>query len=118
MSFGFYLNDFGGVIKLSWRLYEALKDGPQEITILARDLTTVYGVLSHIEDDLESNDSAIKANGEERLKMLQAMTTGLKTTLEEVQKLVDKFKPIAARSKTPEQLWIQLRYLSGQRNIK
>ncbi|OCT45720.1 hypothetical protein CLCR_01609 [Cladophialophora carrionii] len=46
---------------------------------LPRDLTTVYGVLNHIEDDLQSKDSAIKSPGEGRMEMLQSMTVNLKS---------------------------------------
>jgi hypothetical protein len=117
MSFGFSLTDFKEVIKLSWQLYESLRDGPQDIKDLARDLTTVYGVLNHIEDDLGSKESAIRAHGKGRMKMLQTMTLGLKATLDEVQRLVDKYRPMAAGSKRPEQLWIKIKWLTGQKKI-
>ena len=118
MSFGFSLSDFIEVTKLSWRLYESLKDGPQDIKDLARDLTTVYNVLNHIQDDLGSRESAIKSHGEGRLDMFQMMTTRLRATLDEIQKLVDKFRPMAAESRAPEQLWIRVRYVARQKKIK
>ena len=58
------------VTKLSWRLYESLKDGLQEFKDLTRDLTTIYGVLDHVRADLESDESAIRAHGEGHLKIL------------------------------------------------
>jgi hypothetical protein len=118
MSFGFSITDFKEVIKLSWDLYKALKDGPEDIRNIARDLTIVYGVLNHIEDDLQSKDSAIKAHGEGRMKMLQSMTANLKATLDQVQKLVDKFRPMASGAKVTEQLWIKVKWVAGQRKIK
>jgi len=117
MSFGFSITDFKEVIKLSWGLYEALNEGPQEIRDLAKDFTTVYGVLNHIEVDLEAKESSIRAHGETRLKMLQAMTQDLKRTIKEVQKLVDKFRPMAAESITPDQLWLRLKWTVGQKKI-
>ncbi len=118
MSFGFSITDLTEVIKLSWNLYTALKDGPEDIKNIARDLTTVYGVLNHIQDDLQSRDSAIKSHGEGRMKMLRSMTVNLKATLGEVQKLVDKFRPMAAGSKVSEQLWIKVKWIAGQHKIK
>jgi hypothetical protein len=118
MSFGFSITDFKEVIKLSWDLYKALKDGPEDIRNIARDLTIVYGVLNHIEDDLQSKDSAIKAHGEGRMKMLQSMTANLKATLDQLQKLVDKFRPMASGAKVTEQLWIKVKWVAGQKKIK
>ncbi|KAJ9604697.1 hypothetical protein H2200_010811 [Cladophialophora chaetospira] len=118
MSFGFSITDLKEVIKLSWDLYTALKDGPEDINNIARDLTTVYGVLNQIQNDLESRHSAIKSHGEGRLKMLRSMTINLKATLDQVQKLVDKFRPMAAGSKLSEQLWIKVKWIAGQHKIK
>ncbi|KAJ9625386.1 hypothetical protein H2204_010359 [Knufia peltigerae] len=118
MSFGFSITDFKEVIKLSWDLYVSLKEGPEEIKNIARDLATIYGVLNHIHDDISGDDSAIKAHGEGRVKMLQTMTLKLKATLDEVQRLVDKFRPMAATSKIPEQLWIKVKWVAGQKRIK
>lgn len=118
MSFGFSITDLTEVIKSSWDLYTALKDGPEDIKNIARDLTTVYGVLNHIQDDLQSRDSAIKSHGEGRVKMLRSMTVNLKATQEQVQKLVDKFQPMAAGSKISEQLWIKVKWITGQQRIK
>ncbi len=118
MSFGVSVTDLKEVIQLSWRLYVSLKDGPEEIKSIARDLTTVYGVLNLIQADLELSDSAIKAHGEERVKMLHTMILGLKATLNEVQKFLDKFRPMAAGSKITEQLWVKVKWVVGQRKIK
>jgi len=118
MSFGFSLTDFKEVIKISWDLYESLKECPQEIKDLSRDFATVYGVLNHVENDLGAKESAIRCHGEGRLKMLQTMILGLKGTIAEVQKLVDKFRPMAIESKKPEQLWLKLKWTVGQKRIK
>ena len=118
MSFGFSVTDFKEIIKLSWNLYESLKDCPHEIRDLAKDFTTIYGVLTHIEHDLQSEkESAIRGRGEAGMKMLQTMTLQLKATIFEVQKLVDKFRPMAAESKKPEQLWLKLKWTVGQKKI-
>jgi hypothetical protein len=118
MSFGFSATDLKEVIQLSWRLYEGFKDGPEDIKNISRDMTTVYGVLTHIEDDLQLRDSAIKAHGDGRMKMLHTMILGLKATLDEVQKILDKFRSMAAGSKISEQFWIKVKWIVGQRKIK
>jgi hypothetical protein len=81
---------------------------------LSRDIATVYGVLHHIEEDLKSTGSHIKGHGEERMKLLKSMTLNLKLTLIEVQKITDKFRHVAAESKSIEQLWIKLKYTIGR----
>jgi hypothetical protein len=118
MSFGSSIGDIIAVGQLAWSLYEALKQCPRELKDLSRDLATVYGVLHHLEDDLKSSDSSIKAHGEERIKLLNSMVLDLKTTLYEVQKVIDKFRPAAAESKSMEQLWIKLKYTIGRTKIK
>lgn len=118
MSFGVSVTDLKEAISLSWRLYTSLKDAPQEIKDLAKDLATVYGVLNHVQDDIEATESAILSHGEDRQKMLRSMTEGLKTTLVEIQGIVDKFRPLSAGSTKPEQLWIRLKWVVGQKKLK
>jgi hypothetical protein len=63
MSFGVAIGDFVAVMNLAWRLhqdfYRVLQDCPQDIKDLSRDLATIYGVLKHIQEDLESEESII-----------------------------------------------------------
>jgi len=103
---------------LSWRLYEQLNNAPKELKSLGKDLATVYGVLNHIQNDLEAKESSIASQGEDRMKMLESMVKGLQATLEEIQALVDKFQPMSAETKTPEQLWIRLKWAVGYKKIK
>ncbi|KAH8900813.1 hypothetical protein GQ53DRAFT_815667 [Thozetella sp. PMI_491] len=114
MSFGFSITDFKEVIALSWRLYTSLKEAPQDLKDLAKDLATVYGVLNHVLDDIK----CVTAHGEGRVKMLQTMIAGLKATLNEVQVLVDKFRPLAADQAKPEQLWLKIKWVVGHSKLK
>ena len=119
MSFGCSVGDLIAVTKLAWKLYETLKECPQEIKDLGHDLATIHGVLSHIQDDLESNESAIRAHGEGRIKMLDSMVKNLMATLKETEKAVDKFRPLAAGSKlSMQQVQIKLKWVVGQKKIK
>lgn len=118
MSFGYSVGDLIAVTKLAWRLYEALEQCPQEIKDLGRDLATLYGVLSHIQQDVESDESAIRAHGEGRLKMLDSMVKNLVATLDDIEKMVDKYRPLAAGSKSSmQQLHVKLKWLVGQKKI-
>jgi hypothetical protein len=121
MSFGCSVGDFIAVMNLAWTLhqdcYKVLKDCPQEIKDLSRDLATVYGVLKHIQEDLESSDSSIKAHGEERIKLLQTMVTNLDTTLTDLQKLVLGFRILAVDARKRDQLLLKFKWLVGQRKV-
>jgi hypothetical protein len=117
MSFGFSITDLKEVIKLAWNLHESLKQCPQEIKDLSRDFATVHGVLNQIEHDLVAKNSAIRAHGEARLNLLNSLVLGLKLTMVELQKLVDKFRPIAADSKNLEQLWLKMKWTVGQKRV-
>lgn len=117
MSFGVSITDLKEAISLTWGLYNSLKDAPQEIKDLAKDLATVYGVINQIQDDLNATKSNILAHGEDRLKMLQSMTQGLNATLREVQDVVDKFRPMTEVPKS-ERLWMKLKWVVSQKRIK
>jgi hypothetical protein len=121
MSFGFAIGDLIAVTDLAWKLhqncYKVLQDCPQEIKDISRDLATVYGVLKHIQEDLKSNNSSIKAHGEGREKLLQTMTANLNATLEELQKLISSFHPLAADASMRKQLCEKLRWLGKQKKI-
>lgn len=117
MSFGVSIMDLKEAISLSWGLYNSLKDAPQEIKDLAKDLATVYGVINQIQDDLNATESSILEHGEERLKMLQSMTKGLNATLHEVQDVVSKFRPMV-ESPNPERLWMKIKWMATQKKIK
>src|SRR3954462_13787637 len=99
MSFGFAIGDFIAVMNLAWKLHQDLfkviQDCPQEIKDLSRDLAILYGVLKHIQEDVDSSDSSIKAHGEGRLNLLQAMVTNLGTTLGSLHQLISSFKLLA-----------------------
>ena len=121
MSFGFSIGDFIAVTNLAWKLhqdcYKVLQDCPQEIRDLSRDLATVYGVLRHIQEDLDSSGSSIKAHGEGRAKLLQAMVANLDKTLKNLQQLVSSFQHLALDSRRRDQFLSKLKYLVCQKKI-
>ena len=114
MSFGFSLADFKEAIVLSKRLYDGIKDAPDEINGIAKDIATLHGVLTQIEEDLSSEQSALKAHGEARMKLLQSMGTNAKRTLDELQSFVDKFQTAAE----PGQVWRKVQWMASQRKVK
>ncbi|KAE9378805.1 hypothetical protein N431DRAFT_450742 [Stipitochalara longipes BDJ] len=121
MSFGFSIGDIIAVTNLAWKLhqdcYKVLQDCPQEIKDLSRDLATVYGVLRHIQEDLDSSGSSIKAHGEGRAKLLRTMVANLDKTLKNLQQLVSNFQHLALDSRKRDQFLSKLKYLVSQKKI-
>jgi hypothetical protein len=123
MSFGFAIGDLIGVANLAWQLYQncyrVIQDSPQDIKELIRDLSTIYGVLKRIEEDLASNDSVIKSHGERRTQLLQSMISNLRATLIKLQELVLRYQRLAAKKgwKNPEVLRDKFKWIVDQRKI-
>ncbi|KAI9775400.1 MAG: hypothetical protein M1839_001255 [Geoglossum umbratile] len=121
MSFGFAIGDFIATANLTWRLhqdcYKVIQDCPQDIKELARDLATIYGVLKHIEEDLESAGSVIKSHGERRGQLLQSMVMNLQDTLERLHKLVFRYQKIANRKDLRSNLWDKVRWIGEQKKV-
>jgi len=104
--------DFKEAIKLSWNLYDALKNSPKEVADFAKDFAILYGVLNQIQDDLDRGDaSAIASHGERRMKLLGSITADLMQTLAEVQGLVDKLRPLAASGRISENIWRKVKFV-------
>lgn len=119
MSFGYSVLDLVAVTKLAWTLYETLQECPREIKDIARDLATLYGVLNHIQHDIESDESDIKTHGEGRMKMLDAMLKNLTATLNDIEKAVNRFRPLAAGFKTSmQQIHVKFKWIVCQKKIK
>jgi len=123
MSFGISIGDVVGTAKLAWRLYEALKDGPGEVEQISKDLTTVYGILNHVKEDLDASESAIKTHGENRMRMLETMLKDLNQSLSEVSNIVDQYKNLYATDdksikNKKDQMWARIKWVVGQKKIK
>ncbi|KAK4445332.1 hypothetical protein QBC34DRAFT_413345 [Podospora aff. communis PSN243] len=114
MSFGFSLTDFKEAIVLCKRLHDGIKDAPDEIKGIAKDVATLHGVLAQIQDDITSDESTLKAHGEARVKLLQSMGTNVKATLEEIQSFVERFLTAAE----PRQILRRVQWMGSQRKMK
>jgi hypothetical protein len=121
MSFGVAIGDFVAVMNLAWKLhqdfYKVLQDCPQDIKDLSRDLATIYGVLKHIQEDLESEESIINFHGQGRRDLMQSMVKNLNETLEGLQKLVFKFHSLAVEGSRKKQMWSRVQWVVNQRKI-
>src|SRR5436305_12078106 len=123
MSFGFSPSDVVAAARLAWNLYKVLKDCPEEVEKISRDLVTVYGILNHIKEDLDASESAIKAHGEHRMRQLETMVRDLNKTLNEMNKLVEQYRHLGrADSKSmtskKDQIWVRVKWVVGQKKIK
>jgi hypothetical protein len=121
MSFGIATGDFVAVMNLAWRLhqdfYKVLQDCPQEIKDLSRDLATIYGVLKHIQEDLESDESIIQSHGQGRRDLMQSMVKNLNETLKGLQKLVSNFHSLAVEGRRRDQMWSKVKWVVSQKKI-
>jgi len=123
MSFGFSPGDVVAAARLAWSLYEALKDCPEEVEKISKDLTTVYGILNHIKDDLDAPVSAIKNHGECRMRLLETMVRDLEKTLEEVKNLVERYRHLGRgdgknKASKKDQIWVKMKWVIGKQKIK
>jgi len=123
MSFGFSPSDIVAVARLAWSLYEALKDCPEEVEKISKDLATVYGILNHVKEDVDTSESIIKAHGDERMLLLETMVRDLEKTLGEVKKLVERYRHLGTThvettTSKRDQMWIRMKWVVGQRKIK
>jgi hypothetical protein len=123
MSFGFSPGDVVAAAKLAWSLYEALRDCPEEVEKISKDMTTVYGILNHIREDLDTSESSIKAHGEDRMKLLAVMIRDLEKTLVEVKKLVERYQHLSRSDgkstvNSKNQIWMRMKWVIGQKKIK
>jgi hypothetical protein len=124
MSFGFAIGDFIAVANLAWQLhencYKVIKDCPHEFKELVRDLSTVYGVMKRIEEDYNSQGSAIKAKGEQREELLHSMLKNTQVSLEKLRNIIHKYQGIATKRgwrATKETLWSKIQWLNDRPTI-
>jgi hypothetical protein len=124
MSFGFAIGDIIAVANLAWQLhqncYKVIKDCPHEFKELVRDLSTVYGVMKRIEEDYNSQDSAIKAKGEQREELLHGMLRNTQMSLENLQTMIHKYQRIATKRgwrATRETLWSKIQWINDRTTI-
>ncbi|RYP27720.1 hypothetical protein DL767_007557 [Monosporascus sp. MG133] len=111
-------SDFKEAIRLSWKLYDALKNAHEEVKDLAKDFAILSGVLNQIQADLDKgSDSEIAAHGERRIKLLESITADLMRTLAEAQTLVDKFQPLATAGRISDDVWRKIKFMMAQRKI-
>jgi cob(I)alamin adenosyltransferase len=92
MSSGFSPSDVVSAAKLACNLYKVLKDCPEDVEKISRDLVTVYGILNQIKEDLDTSESTIKAHGEHRIRLLETMVRDLNKTLNKVNKMVEQYR--------------------------
>jgi|SRR6266480_4177872 len=123
MSFGFSPSDVVAVARLAWDLYKVLKDCPEDVEKISKDLATVYGILNHIKEDLDASESAIKAHGEHRIRLLETMVRDLNKTLNEVNKMVERYRHLSRADgkntvNKKDQIWVKVKWVVGQKKIK
>src|SRR5207247_6254778 len=105
------------------KLYQScnvLRDSPQDIKELGRDLSTVYGVLKRTEEDLAATDSVIKSHGERRTQLLRSMINNLGETLEKLQVHVLQYQRLAANKtpwKDPKVLLDKIKWIGDRKKI-
>jgi hypothetical protein len=119
-DFGYAVGDFIAIVKLAWQLYDScykvIKDAPTEFLALCNELAALGMALTRVQNDLARPDSKLRQHGDDRLASLKLMGQSMNLTLQQLARIVDKYKPVV-RKTTTTTLWNKLRWTVEQNNI-
>jgi hypothetical protein len=119
-AFGYAVGDLVAAATLAWQLYDScykvIKHAPGEFLVLCNELAALNLALTHIQKDLNQPESKLLQHGEDRVKTLHLMTQNLNLTLLQLDKIVQKYKPVAQKT-TATTIWSKIRWSIEQNNI-
>jgi hypothetical protein len=120
MSFGFAAGDFLAAGQLAWTLYRdcymVSRGAPQEFQLLLKEIQTLSGSLNILQDEVKDPDSILVQAGEDRVRTVNEMVSGVNTTLKELQKLANKYKLLESDSKR-KRIWAKLSWSAEYSSI-
>jgi hypothetical protein len=113
MSFGFAVGDFVAVGQLASMLYRdcfmVAKGAPQEFQALKGELSNLLNTLKILEEEVKNPQSILIEAGEERVKMVKEMVSGIHVTLKQLEKVAAKYRILGDGSKG-RKIWAKFKW--------
>ncbi|KIK61254.1 hypothetical protein GYMLUDRAFT_43314 [Collybiopsis luxurians FD-317 M1] len=103
MSFGIGVGDVVVVSKFAWFLYKSCKESSEDFRRLSTEVASLHVVLKETEDTM-SEFTDLDKSREYRLKIL---TDGCKTTLDDLEKLLNSYESLRTQS---QRTWDRMRF--------
>jgi hypothetical protein len=113
MSFGFAIGDFVAVGQLAFTLYRdcfmVAKGAPQEFQALKGELSNLHNTLKILEEELKNPKSILVEAGEDRVRMVKEMVSGINVTLKQLEKVAAKYGILGDGSKG-RKIWVKFKW--------
>jgi hypothetical protein len=113
MSFGFAVGDFVAVGQLAFTLYRdcfmVAKGAPQEFQALKGELSNLRHALEILEEQARDPKSVLNAAGDDRVRMVKEMVSGIHVTLKELEKVAAKYRILGDASKG-KKIWVKFKW--------
>ena len=113
MSFGFAVGDFIAVGQLAFTLYRdcfmVAKGAPQEFQALKGELSNLHNTLKILEEEVKNPKSILIEAGEDRVRMVTEMVSGINVTLKQLEKVATKYGILGDGSKG-RKTWVKFKW--------
>jgi hypothetical protein len=113
MSFGFAIGDFVAVGQLAFTLYRdcfmVAKGAPQEFQALKGELSNLHNTLKILEEELKNPKSILVEAGEDRVRMVKEMVSGINVTLKKLEMVATKYGILGDGSKG-RKVWVKFKW--------
>src|SRR5580698_7546718 len=113
MSFGFSVGDFVTVGQLAFTLYRdcfmVAKDAPQEFLALKGELSNLRHALEILEEQVRNPKSILNKAGDDRVRMVKEMVSGIHVTLKQLEKVAAKYGILGDGSKG-KKIWVKFKW--------
>jgi hypothetical protein len=114
MSFGCSVGDFVGTMQLAFNLYsycfKVARDAPKEFDLLVRQLATIRASIELLAVEAENPESTLVRSGEDRVRLVGEVLDGIKETLRELQKHIDKYGKLGKSQSSLKKVWAQFKW--------
>jgi len=113
MSFGFAVGDFIAVGQLAFTLYRdcfmVAKGAPHEFQALKGELSNLHNTLKILEEEVKNPQSILIEAGEDRVRMVKEMVSGINVTLKQLEKVAAKYGILGDGSKG-RKIWAKFKW--------
>src|SRR5947207_1680498 len=113
MSFGFAVGDFIAVGQLAFTLYRdcfmVAKGAPQEFQALKGELSNLRHALEILEEQARDPKSILNKAGDDRVRIVKEMVSGIHVTLKELEKVATKYRILGDGSKG-KKIWVRFKW--------
>jgi hypothetical protein len=120
MSAGLAIGEFIAVGQLAFRLYRdcfmVAKGAPQEFQVLKGELSNLNNTLKILEEEVKNSESILLEAGEDRVRMVKEMVSGINVTLKKLEKVAAQYGILGDGSKG-KKIWMKIKWSANLSSV-